>query len=214
VAKKDAEKEPSQERKGNVKDTYYYDVLGVAPTADESQISHQYYKLASECHPDKDEASAEKFRELGEAYQVLSDPLLREKYDTEGRDAITACKSDAAGEAIQIDPAMLFAFLYGSENFQDYIGTVSTAVSAMIGDSPKVSAKDARTLQKRRCARLALKLADRLKPYVEGATEDAKAAWNSEGEVLVTASYGYQLLNLIGQVTSKCVYAPWICQYV
>jgi hypothetical protein len=66
------------------------------------------------------------------------------------------------------NPAILFAFLFRSDKFNDYIGRLAVATSASIGDSPKISLADARELQKRRILRLALKLASKLEPWVAG----------------------------------------------
>ena len=72
-----------------VKETFYYDALGVDPNAGPSLIKKQYYTLARKYHPDRvgkdDVEAAEKFKNAAEAYQVLSDPDLRSKYDREGR---------------------------------------------------------------------------------------------------------------------------------
>jgi molecular chaperone DnaJ len=65
----------------------YYDVLGVARDVDADQLKKVYRKLAMEFHPDRnqDDPSAEvKFKEVGEAYAVLSDPQKRQQYDTYG----------------------------------------------------------------------------------------------------------------------------------
>jgi curved DNA-binding protein len=67
----------------------YYQVLGVARTASEDDIRKAFRKLAREYHPDvaKDKKSAEdKFKEINEAYEVLSDPEKRKKYDELGAD--------------------------------------------------------------------------------------------------------------------------------
>ncbi len=62
----------------------YYDVLGVDKGAKKEDIKKAFYKLASKYHPDKggDEA---KFKEVNEAYQVLSDDKKRKEYDTYGQ---------------------------------------------------------------------------------------------------------------------------------
>ena len=67
----------------------YYEVLGVAKTATAEEIRTVFRKKAREFHPDvaKDKVKgAEKFKELNEAYEVLSDPAKRAKYDQMGRE--------------------------------------------------------------------------------------------------------------------------------
>ena len=65
----------------------YYKVLGVEKNATEDEIKRKYRKLALEFHPDRntgDKAAEEKFKEINEAYQVLSDPEKRNRYDQLG----------------------------------------------------------------------------------------------------------------------------------
>lgn len=65
----------------------YYETLGVGRTATESEIKAAFRRLARQYHPDvaKDKRSAEeKFKAINEAYEVLSDPEKRKKYDTLG----------------------------------------------------------------------------------------------------------------------------------
>ncbi|MDK2012667.1 MULTISPECIES: DnaJ C-terminal domain-containing protein [unclassified Deinococcus] len=65
----------------------YYDVLGVSRGASDADIKSAYRKLAKQYHPDKnagDEKAAEKFKEIGEAYAVLSDPEKRKVFDQFG----------------------------------------------------------------------------------------------------------------------------------
>src|SRR5436853_5758390 len=65
----------------------YYEVLGVARGASEDEIRKSFRKLARQYHPDvaKDKKVAEeKFKEINEAYEVLSDPAKRKKYDELG----------------------------------------------------------------------------------------------------------------------------------
>src|SRR5437762_11982946 len=65
----------------------YYETLGVSKTASEDEIRSAFRKLARKYHPDvaKDKKTAEeKFKHINEAYEVLSDPEKRRKYDQLG----------------------------------------------------------------------------------------------------------------------------------
>jgi len=66
----------------------FYEVLGLPRDADQSEIQRAYRKLARALHPDvnKDPGAEEGFKELSEAYDVLSDPDQRKRYDTFGED--------------------------------------------------------------------------------------------------------------------------------
>ena len=63
----------------------YYNVLGVEKTASKDDIKKAFYKLASKYHPDKKDGDEAKFKEINEAYQVLSDEKKRKEYDTYGQ---------------------------------------------------------------------------------------------------------------------------------
>ena len=64
----------------------YYKTLGVERTADDKAIKTAYRKLARKYHPDVNKGSATRFQEVNEAYEVLSDPEKRRRYDTLGPD--------------------------------------------------------------------------------------------------------------------------------
>ena len=71
----------------------YYEVLGVARTADGEEIKRAYRRLAMKYHPDRadgDKTEAElKFKECAEAYEVLSDPAKRKRYDQFGHGGVS-----------------------------------------------------------------------------------------------------------------------------
>nr|VDD02286.1 unnamed protein product [Brassica rapa] len=196
-----------------VKETEYYDVLGVSPTATESEIKKAYYIKARQVHPDKnpnDPQAAHNFQAsfvslfdikvLGEAYQVLSDSAQRQAYDAFGKSGIST-------DAI-IDPAEIFAMLFGSELFERYIGQLAMASMASLDiftegendmfDTKKIQEK-MRTVQKEREDKLAQILKDRLNEYVVNRDEFIT---NAEAEMvrLSKAAYGVEMLNTIGYI--------------
>lgn len=63
----------------------YYDILGVSRSASDQEIKKAFRKMAHEYHPDKSKGNEEKFKEVNEAYQVLSDSEKRRAYDQFGR---------------------------------------------------------------------------------------------------------------------------------
>src|SRR5258705_10289543 len=68
----------------------YYEVLGISRGASEEEIKKAYRKQALKYHPDKnpsDKAAEESFKEVGEAYEALSDPQKRAAYDQYGHAA-------------------------------------------------------------------------------------------------------------------------------
>eukprot|EP00930_Biecheleria_cincta_P045141 TRINITY_DN31118_c0_g1_i1.p1 TRINITY_DN31118_c0_g1~~TRINITY_DN31118_c0_g1_i1.p1 ORF type:complete len:897 (-),score=215.42 TRINITY_DN31118_c0_g1_i1:84-2774(-) len=108
-----------------VADTSLYDIIGVKPNASTAEIKKQYYKAALKLHPDKnqdDPEASKKFQKLAQAYQVLSDPKLRERYDTIGAEAM----NDQA--LPNIDPGLFFSMLFGAEQFEKYIGKLYLAM--------------------------------------------------------------------------------------
>lgn len=187
-----------------VKETEYYDVLGVSPTATETEIKKAYYIKARQVHPDKnpnDPLAAQNFQVLGEAYQVLSDPSQRQAYDTYGKSGIST-------DTI-IDPAAIFAMLFGSELFEEYIGQLAMASMASQDiftegeqlDTKKLQEK-MRVVQKEREEKLAQILKDRLKKYEEDKVEFVRHA---EAEVtrLSNAAYGVDMLSTIGYIYAR-----------
>lgn len=98
----------------------YYEVLGVPRDADDAAIKKAYRKLAMKYHPDRnpDDKEAEaKFKELGEAYEVLSDADKRAAYDRMGHEAFKqggmGGMGGAGGFGGFTDPMDIFAQMFG-----------------------------------------------------------------------------------------------------
>jgi DnaJ family protein B protein 4 len=70
-----------------VKDTKLYDLLGVSPSANETEIKKGYRKMALKYHPDKPDGDTEKFKEISEAFDILSSKEKRDIYDSYGLEA-------------------------------------------------------------------------------------------------------------------------------
>lgn len=93
----------------------YYEVLMVARTVESEEIKHSYRKLAVKHHPDKnpgDPLAEERFREIAEAYDILSDPEKRAAYDRYGHAAFQS-GAPAGGGGFH-DPFDLFREMFGA----------------------------------------------------------------------------------------------------
>src|SRR5574341_642867 len=79
----------------------YYEILGVAPEADEPTIKNAFRALALQYHPDRNKApdAEEKFKEIAEAYAVLSNPQKRAAYDAGGMTSGVAVGDEARSAA-------------------------------------------------------------------------------------------------------------------
>lgn len=190
---------------GEVCDTELYDLLGVPTDATQGAIKKAYYVRARKLHPDKnpgDEDAKARFQAVGEAYQVLSDPALRAKYDRSGRDALK-------GERM-MDTSVFFAVLFGSERFRDFIGELKLAMAldeaeisggaggaADIADAFSENGQVKRR-QLRREAELSVKLSAYLRQYVEGDKDGFRMWAETEANELAHVSYGTRLLRVVG----------------
>eukprot|EP01080_Neovahlkampfia_damariscottae_P012082 gene12082-5575_t len=96
----------------------YYDVLGVSKSSTPDEIKSAYRKLCMKWHPDRHsenkEEATEKFKEIGEAYQVLSDEKQKKIYDQFGHEGL---KSGGGGgfQQSNVDPNDLFRQMFGGD---------------------------------------------------------------------------------------------------
>ena len=116
----------------------FYEILGVSKTATAEEIKKAYRKLAIKYHPDRnpgDTAAEEKFKEISNAYEVLSDASKRQRYDQLGHEAFTSTGGQGfggfgggAGGGGFRDPMDIFSQFFGggagggSFNFEDLFG--------------------------------------------------------------------------------------------
>ncbi|MEI8283457.1 MAG: DnaJ domain-containing protein, partial [bacterium] len=108
----------------------YYEILCVEKTSSDDEIKRSYRKLAVKFHPDKnpDDAEAEdKFKELGEAYEVLSDSSKRAAYDRYGHAAFQGGMGGGGGGGGFHDPFDLFREVFsgaggGGGIFEQFFG--------------------------------------------------------------------------------------------
>ncbi|CAG8471175.1 34_t:CDS:2 [Diversispora eburnea] len=200
-------------------ETEYYEVLGVSPTASSSEIKKQYYKLALQFHPDKNKApdAEQRFKKISDAYQVLSNPELRRKYNEFGK------KNDIEPEGGFVNPEDFFKQQFGGDRFVDIIGEISigrdmkevlqhtideedlTEEEKAQRESNKVNQEDEReTIRQQRIDKLVANLIHKLSLYVEGyennnnSAEEFRDLIESEADELKAESYGVELLHAIG----------------
>ncbi|KAF8476315.1 DnaJ-domain-containing protein [Russula ochroleuca] len=127
-------------------ETGYYDLLGVPVDATADDIKKAYRRLAIKCHPDKnrnDPNAEERFKSIAIAYQTLSDPQLRHKYNEFG-------PKESAPEGGFIDPEEVFGAIFGGERFLPFIGQLSLArdMKTALQEADEAEGEDAAPVQR------------------------------------------------------------------
>jgi curved DNA-binding protein CbpA len=209
---------------GMVKDTYYYDILEISPSANQADIKRAYYSASLKHHPDKNlqdpEGAAVRFKAVAEAYQVLSDEKLRKRYDELGRDAMVAPSGGFA------DPKDFFRQMFGGDAFSDIIGELFVAqlfVDAMEQQQQNAQNTDGsgeqaefdmmspenrekmRKQKQERIDKLTASLKKKLNLFCEGLYNEHEFMEYAHKEAinLSKESYGPELLNTIGYIYSS-----------
>jgi molecular chaperone DnaJ len=110
----------------------YYEVLGVSKSADAAELKKAYRKLAVQFHPDRnpdDKAAEDKFKEAAEAYEVLSDPDKKAKYDRYGHAAVDGQGGFSGGGMTMDDIFSQFGDVFGDSGFGSFFGGGGGAAS-------------------------------------------------------------------------------------
>ena len=104
----------------------YYEILGVSKNADEAEIKKAYRQMALKYHPDKnpgDHASEEKFKEAAEAYDVLSNPDKKSRYDRFGHQGVNGQQGFSGGGMSMDDIFSHFGDIFGGgDPFSSFFG--------------------------------------------------------------------------------------------
>lgn len=135
----------------------YYKILGIPRTADENEIKKGYRKMALKYHPDKNKSpnAEDKFKEISEAYDVLSDKNKKEIYDKYGEEGLKAGGGGGGGGgsapggfhySYQGDPRETFKMFFGDEdpfaNFFSFSGPGMTSFRTHHGGQESMETDD------------------------------------------------------------------------
>ncbi|GMH45279.1 hypothetical protein BSKO_13236 [Bryopsis sp. KO-2023] len=174
----------------------YYEILDVPMDAPAEVIKRQYYLLARKYHPDKnpdDPDAKDRFQKLGEAYQVLADPKLRQLYDQSGTDGLDNMNF--------MDGVEFFGMLFGCEQFEYLVGELFLATTARLsGDMFDPAIKK---IQHERVEKLAVNLKSLLERWVHGDKDGFLLAQRQEAERLSGLSFGNTMLFAIGRMYER-----------
>lgn len=124
----------------------YYKILGIDKGASDADIKKAYRKMAMKYHPDKnkDPSAEAKFKEIAEAYDVLSDPQKKEVFDKYGEEGLKGTGGSPAGNGggagpgfhytFQGDPRDIFAqFMGGDDIINQLFGSMGGGGSSFMG---------------------------------------------------------------------------------
>jgi len=186
----------------DIKDSYYYDLLGVPTTASKNQIRKAYLLKVRECHPDKnpdDKQLEEMFKAITEAHSVLTDDIKKQIYDKFGKDGVKKEEGRGTKDSIEIYKSM-----FGSGKFVDTFGEL-TLFHTIFSNSPTPEEQKKKQiqiskLQEIQKKKLITQLIVRLEPYATGAIE----AFEDMSAMMIAYKLeglsGPALLKFIGEI--------------
>jgi len=97
-----------------------YDILGVEVDCDQTEIKKAYRRCAKQCHPDRNPGvDPDLFKKVSHAYEILSDPQKREKYDKYGEQGLHGTNNNMFTQDEQQPYDDLFSAFFGS-SFDDF----------------------------------------------------------------------------------------------
>jgi DnaJ-related protein SCJ1 len=109
-----------------------YKILGLQRNASQNDIKRKYRELTRKYHPDKNQGNKEassKFAEVAEAYEILSDPNKRRKYDRGGMDAV-----NNENQQQNFDPFDIFGMFNGGQRRENRDNDIRIKVRASLTD--------------------------------------------------------------------------------
>ena len=203
-----------------VKDSKFYDILGVSTNANVKEIRSAYRREALRRHPDKQQTTStdldetaqsttiEGFLDLTEAYRILSNDASRDAYDEYG-----VCYRNHPGDSFQAEAAQdLISELFGADSVKNYVGHVqiTSIVNEVFGFTPpeddKAESTEVRNLrQRRRIVDIAKYLRGRVSAFVRGEMSPEQFTDECRKEVNVIFQEGgdADFVALIGRTLSQ-----------
>jgi molecular chaperone DnaJ len=146
----------------------YYEILGVAKNASGSEVKNAYRKLAMQYHPDrnKDPAASERFKEISEAYAVLSDEKKRAQYDQYGHAGFDRMYSEedifSSADFSGFEDLFggfgspfgsIFGSMFGRGRRMEYGANLETAAEITLEEAARGAKKDISYHRSKACAR-------------------------------------------------------------
>mmetsp|Transcript_16195 Transcript_16195/g.37411 ORF Transcript_16195/g.37411 Transcript_16195/m.37411 type:complete len:579 (-) Transcript_16195:52-1788(-) len=188
-----------RKRRASVRDATLYKKLGVSVYADAREIKTAYRRQALHVHPDKSPVSTEEFIGLTDAYRVLVNDEMRDRYDRDG-----LCFNKQELDTWPQEQLDIVDEIFGTETVSLYVGGVSISPEAneLLGFASTKEPKEIQNLkQKRRVVDIAMYIRERVDPVIKGQTSgDAfRQSCAKEAHFLLREGADPKLLILIGQ---------------